>query len=164
MTITLKASERKAGGDIASLRASGMTPAVVYGAGRETVSVSVSTREFQKVLHEAGESGIVSLSIPGGTANVLIHEVTNDPVRGTPEHVDFLAIDISKPIQVTIPLEFTGVSPAVKGGLGVMVKVLHEIEVKGLPNAIPHSVAVDIASLDVLDSHITVADLKSLPS
>lgn len=163
MTITLTAKERKAGVGLDELRASGQVPAVVYGAGRETTSISVSSRDFQKVFKEAGESGIITLEMPNGKASVLVHDMTNDPVRGTPSHVDFLAIDISKPIQVKIPLEFTGVSPAVKGGLGVLVKVIHEIEVKGLPSAIPHTLAVDISVLDVLDSHIKVSDLK-LPS
>jgi large subunit ribosomal protein L25 len=146
MTITLTAQERKAGVGLDELRASGHVPAVVYGAGRETASISVPSREFQKVFKEAGESGIITLVMPSGKASVLVHDMTNDPVRGTPEHVDFLAIDVTKPIQVKIPLEFTGVSPAVKGGLGVLVKVIHEIEVKGLPSA-------------VLDSNVKVSDL-----
>ncbi|MBP6884375.1 MAG: 50S ribosomal protein L25 [Candidatus Pacebacteria bacterium] len=163
MTITLTAQERKAGVGLDELRASGSVPAVVYGAGRETTSISVQSREFQNVFKEAGESGIITLEMPSGKASVLVHDMTSDPVRGTPEHIDFLAIDISKPIQVKIPLEFTGVSPAIKGGLGVLVKVIHEIEVKGLPSAIPHTLIVDISGLDVLDSNIKVSEL-ALPA
>ena len=163
MTITLNAKSRTASENLGQLRKAGMVPAVVYGAGRTNVSISVGTREFQKVLNEAGESGIVTLKIGTDSASVLIHEVTNDPVRGVPEHIDFLAIDITKPIQVKIPLEFTGVSAAVKGGVGVLVKAIHELEVKGLPKDIPHSVFVDISVLDVLDSKIAVSDL-ALPA
>lgn len=160
MVITLTAKSRKDGESVAALRSAGEIPAVVYGKGRPTASISVPMREFMKVLKEAGESSAVSLVLPDGTADVLIHEVVNSPVRGIPEHVDFLVIDMKKPIEVSVPIEFTGVAPAEKGGLGVLVKVMHEIEVKGLPKNVPHTIEVDISSLDVVGAHITIADLK----
>ncbi len=163
MSLKLAATPREAGKNLTSIRAEGTVPAVVYGSGRVAMSIGVPAREFTKVLHEAGESGTVELTLPSGTVTVLIHEVVNDPVKGHPIHIDFLAIDVTKPIQVSVPLEFIGVSPAVKGSLGTLVKVLHEIEVKGLSKDIPHSIEVDISKLDVLDSHISVSDLN-LPS
>lgn len=163
MSLSLKATTRDAGKNLTNIRAEGSVPAVVYGAGRETLSVSVSLRDFMKVHKEAGESGTVDLDLPTGKITVLIHDVVADPVKDFPQHIDFLAIDVTKPIQVSVPLEFVGTSPAVKGSLGTLVKVLHEVEVKGLSKDIPHSIEVDISSLDVLDSHISVGDLK-LPS
>lgn len=160
MQITLKGMAREAAENVIKLRTQGMIPAVVYGAGRETMSISVPFREFTKVRKEAGESGVVSLELPNGMVSVLIHEVTDDPVKSVPEHVDFLAVDVSKPLQVHVPIEFVGVSPAVKGGVGTLVKILHEIEVKGLSKDLPHSIEADISTLDALESHITIADLK----
>lgn len=163
MTMTLKAIAREAGKNLKDLRGSGMIPSVVYGAGRETVSVSVNNKEFTKIWKEAGESATVVLETPNGKVDVLIHEVTLDPIKHIPDHVDFLAIDVNKPIEVEVPIEFTGVSPFVKSGSGVLVKVLHALEVRGLSKDIPHSVALDISSLVDMDSQITVGDVK-LPS
>lgn len=163
MTNTLIGTARGAGENLAQLRQNGSVPAVVYGIGRETLSISVPLREFTKVLKEVGESGTIALTLPDGVVTVLVHDVMNHHLKGTPEHVDFLAIDISKPIQVTIPIEFTGIAPAVKNGLGVLVKVIHEIEVKGLSKDVPHKIEVDLSSLVTLDDQITVADLV-LPS
>lgn len=160
MTITLKATARNASDNLTNLRKDGLVPAVVYGAGHKNENITVPIREFTKVLKEAGESTTIKLELPKGTAVVLIHEVTLDPVKNIPSHIDFLAIDATKPIEVEIPLEFVGVSPAVKGNLGVLVKVLHGIEVRGLSHDLPHSIEIDISKLDVLDSHITIADLK----
>ena len=160
MTITLKTTARNAGENLTKLRKDGFVPAVVYGAGRETENLTVSLRDFTKVLKQAGESTTFTLELPKGKVTVLIHDVTLDPIRNTPSHVDFLAIDTTKPIEVAVAIEFTGTSPAVKGGLGSLVKIMHEIEVKGLSTAIPHMIEVDLSGLDVLDSHITVADLK----
>ena len=160
MTITLKAMARNTSENLTNLRKGGFVPAVVYGAGRTAENVSVTLKDFTKALKEAGESTTIKLSLLKGEAVVLIHEVTLDPVKNIPNHVDFLAIDATKPIEVALPIEFIGVSPAVKGGLGVFVKALHEVEVKGLAQDIPHNIEVDISVLAALDSHITVADLK----
>ncbi len=160
MTTTLKATARETGKNVSAIRAEGLVPAVVYGAGRETVSVSVPLREFMNVFKTAGESGTVDLELPTGTVTVLVHEVVNDPVKNFPMHIDFLAIDVTKPIEVAIPVEFVGVAPAVKNGLGSLVKVMHQIEVKGLSKNIPHNVEVDVSGMESLDSQITVADLK----
>ncbi len=163
MVITLKAAARTADEKLTNIRAAGSVPAVVYGAGRTTVSISVPLKDFKQVLKEAGESGTLVLELPDGKATVLVHEVSNNPVTGVPEHVDFLAIDVTKPIEVTVPIEFTGVAPAEKNGLGVLVKVMHEMHIKGLSKDIPHSVVVDLGSLTELGSHILVKDV-TLPA
>lgn len=160
MVITLKATARDAGKNLTNIRADGQVPAVIYGAGQSNAAISVPMNDFVKAYKAAGESGTISLELPTGKATVLIHELTLDPVRNTPMHVDFLAIDVTKPIEVAVALEFVGVSPAVKGSLGTLVKQLHEVEVRGLSKDIPHNIEVDISVLDVVDSHILVSDLK----
>ena len=157
---TLQAQFRKAGESLDAIRGSGSLPAVFYGAGKESTSISIPMMAFEKALKEAGESNTISLVLPEGTFDVLIHEVQLDPVKHIPTHVDFLVVDMNKPIEVAVPLEFIGVSPAVKGNLGVLTKVMHEIEVKGLPKNIPHQIEVDISSLETLSNQIHVSDLK----
>ena len=160
MTITLKATARETSENLTNIRKDGFIPAVVYGAGRTSENITVSFKDFVKVFKEAGESSTIKLELPKGNAVVLIHEVTLDPVRNIPNHVDFLAIDTTKPIEVAVQIEFTGNAPAVKDGLGTLVKVLHEVEVKGLAQDIPHMLTVDLGVLNSLESRITVADLK----
>jgi large subunit ribosomal protein L25 len=157
---TIKASKRDSDVKLDVLRKSGEIPAVFYGMGKASTSVSISTVLFKKVWREAGESSAIKISTPSGDIDVLIQEVQVDPVTDEPIHVDFLAIDMKKKIQVKVPLEFIGVSNAVKTGLGNLVKVLYEIEIEALPSDLPHNLAVDISKLETLDSNITVSDLK----
>lgn len=156
----IKASKRDLGIKLDALRKSGKIPAVFYGAGKDTTSVTLSNIEFKKIWREAGESSAVKVSIPGGDIDVLIHEVQVDPVTDEPIHVDFLAIDMKKKIQVQVPLVFEGISNAVKNGLGNLVKVLHEIEVEALPADLPHNLIVDISKLETLENSIIVSDIK----
>lgn len=157
---TLVATMRSKADKLSTVRSNGMVPAVVYGASVENTSISVSSIDFVKVFKEAGESSTIVLDMGGKKVDVLIHDVQFDPVKSFPLHVDFLAIDMNKPVEVSIPLEFTGVAPAEKSGLGTLVKALHEVEVKALPNNLPHNLIIDISSLATLDDKIHVKDIK----
>ena len=120
---------------------------------------------FEKVLREAGEATVVSLSGLGGstpTLPTLIHEVDLDPLTNLPRHVDFYAVTKGQKVEVAIPLVFVGVSPAVEAGAN-LVKVMHELEVEADPMNLPHNIEVDISTLVALGDKIHASDL-ALPS
>ena len=157
LSLTAKAREVKA--DLNKLRKEGELPAVLYGAGNPTVSITISKIEFKKIWHKAGESSTVNIKTPTGAFDTLIHDVQYDPVSDEPIHVDFLVIDMNKKIKVEVPLEFVGISEVVKNATGTLVKVLHEVEVEALPADLPHSFEIDISKLIALDSQILVSDI-----
>ena len=157
--LALTAKIRNIKDSLDTLRAGGELPAVFYGMGNESTPISISKIEFKKVWRKAGESSTVKITIPKGVIDVLIHDVQVNPVTDEPIHVDFLVIDMNKTIKVEVPLEFTGVSEAVKSGVGTLVKVLHEVEVEALPNDLPHNFVIDISSLTTLDSQILVSSI-----
>lgn len=157
---TIKAKKRNEAVKLDVLRKGGEIPAVFYGAGKETTSISLSNVEFKKIWKEAGESSAIKITTTEGDVDVLIHEVQVDPVTDEPIHVDFLAIDMKKKIQVPVPLVFEGVSNAVKSGIGNLVKVLYEVEVEALPSDLPHELVIDISTLEGLESQVFVSDIK----
>ncbi|MCR4283821.1 MAG: 50S ribosomal protein L25 [Parcubacteria group bacterium] len=144
-------------------RLGGKLPAVVYGPKTKPVSIFVSSVDFKKVFNEAGESTVVDLKLDNKPLSVLIHEVSIDPVSREPLHVDFYAALMNKPVEASIFLEFVGISPAVKGLGGMLVKVMHEIEVEALPANLPHSLEVDISVLVNLGDHIIASQIP-MPS
>lgn len=161
MTITLKTEARSARGkQLAALRKEGVLPAVVYGAKHEAVALSLSLSEFERAYREAGESTVLVLSGAAEDAEVLIHEVSHDPVSSVPLHVDFYAIEKGKKVNVNVSIEFTGEAPALKLG-AVLTKVLHELEVEAMPKDLPHELAVDVSGLAAIDDQITVADIAA---
>lgn len=157
--ITLKGEIREGGKNLATMRAQGFLPAVYYGHKQKPVSCIFSMGEFKKVWKTAGESTVIVLETPKGKVNTLIYDVQMDPLRDEPIHVDFYVIEKGQEVEVHVPVEFKGVSSAVKDFGGTLVKVLHEIEVKALPENLPHSVAVDIALLTTLESQILAKDI-----
>lgn len=159
MTVILDAQTREVGSSRKDLKAAGLIPAICYGNNIDSMSIAVPLTVFKKVWKESGESGTVTITIGTKKVETLIHDVQKDATSNEPIHVDFLAIDTSKPVSVHVPLEFDGVSPAVKSNIGTLVKVMHEIEIEALPKDLPHEIHVDISSLVSQESQITVADL-----
>ena len=155
----LKTTERDNKIKLSSLRAEGSIPAVYYSAKEKATSISVDKVEFKKVWKEVGETGVVELEDEKGKLNVMIHDIALDPVTSEPIHIDFYAVKKGQKVEVKVPLEFEGESPAVKHG-AILVKVLHEIEVEGEPQNIPQHITVDITPLVELDSQILVKDLS----
>ena len=146
-----------------ALREKGLLPAVVYGRSQESTPITINHKEFEKVFHAAGESSVVTLTGLDGNKDVLIQEVALHPVSGTPLHADLYAIEKGQTVTVSVPLEFEGISPAVKELGGILVKVMHELEMEVLPKDLPHLIAVDISKLVTLEDQIKVSDLP-IPS
>ncbi len=159
----IKAKKRDESIKIDALKKEGEIPAVFYGAGSITTPISISLVEFKKIWREAGESSTVKINVGTASVDALIHEVQVHPVTEEPIHVDFLVVDMNKKIKVNVPLEYVGISNAVKNGLGNLVKVLHEVEVEALPKDLPHNLPVDISKLETVDSQIFVSDI-ALPA
>lgn len=154
MTITLKGEIRDPKTKLSAIRAEGFIPAVFYGHNQAPTPCVFALNEFKKVWKAAGESSVVVLEMPKGKVNALITEVQVDPVKGMPIHVDFYTIEKGHEVTVKVPVEFTGVSEAVKTLGGQLVKVIHDLEVKAQPENLPHSLIVDISPLVALDSNI----------
>lgn len=152
------------GKGLKSYREQGKLPVVVYGAKATPGNYFVDSKEFSILWKEAGESTLIELKYKGNTKSALIHEVATHPVSEVPIHADLLLIDITKPVKVSVGLEFTGVSPAEKNLGGIVGKAVHEIEIEVLPKELPHSLEVDLEKLVDFSSHITASDIKLPPS
>jgi len=160
----LKAVKRSiTGKGVQALRREGRMPGVVYGGKHESLPIEVSAKEFGKVFNEAGESTVVTLNIDSDSKSVLIHEVDLDPITNEPRHVDFYAITKGQKVEVGVPIVFTGEAPAVKELGANLIKVLHELEVRGEATELPHEITIDVSDLATLEDHISAKDIALPP-
>ncbi|MEK7065901.1 MAG: 50S ribosomal protein L25 [Patescibacteria group bacterium] len=156
--LTLTVQDRKTGVGSKILKKEGKIPAVYYGPKTKSTPIAVDILAFDKMLEEAGESSVISLVNGSTNVDVLIHDVVFDPVTDEPTHADFYAVDKDKKVSVSVPIVFTGEDIAAKSG-GVVVKVLHELEVEGLPKDLPHNITVDVSPLSAIGAHISIKDI-----
>lgn len=148
------------GKQVKQLRRASMVPANIYGHNVDPIAISLPLTAFAAAFRQAGETGLIDLTIDGQAARpVLIHSTAVDPVHGQVLHVDFYQVNLKEKLIATVPLEFVGESPIVKNKEGILLELLQEVEVESLPTDIPSKIEVDVSGLTELDQGIHVGDL-----
>jgi large subunit ribosomal protein L25 len=149
-------------GEARRSRAAGRIPAVVYGAGKPNVPISVDRKALSDVFREgAGENAIFLLRLAGSdqSRHAMIKELQRDPVSRKPVHIDFVRVLMDVKITVSVPIEVVGIAKGVKTDQGILDIVTREIEIETLPTNIPEHIAVDVTELAIGDA-IRVSDLR----
>jgi large subunit ribosomal protein L25 len=156
--LTAEARSATGKGAARATRRAGRIPAIIYGDGKEPVTVSLDTRGLRNALNHPGFfSTLYDLDVGGERLRVLARDVQLDPVKDTPLHVDFLRVSAASRIHVEVPVHFINeeASPGLKHG-GVLNIVRHEIELSCRADSIPHDIVVDLTGREVGDSiHIS---------
>lgn len=162
MELTLKANLRDLfGRQTNKLRQEGLLPAVLYGRGKDALSLQVSARDFKRIFHQAGESRLINLKIEGqADKQVLVHDVARHFMEDVPIHVDFYEVDLARKIRTKVPIHFQGTAPAVKELGGVLIKNFNELEVEALPQDLPPFLEVNIENLKAFNEPVRLGDLK----
>jgi large subunit ribosomal protein L25 len=137
------------------LRAQGKIPAVIYGSGKESTSIEVGVRDVEKAMSAHGS--LIDLSVGGANRTVLVKDLHRDPVRGSLLHLDFHEIDLTKKLEIVVPIRVTGEDSRPNDG-GVVQVLLWEVEVLCLPTDIPENILVDVTNVE-LDGTVTIANL-----
>ena len=163
--IVVEVEPRSSRGKNASRRArrDGMVPAVVYGGGVPPLTVAVSPRRLEEVLHlETGRNTIFSVNLSGQDQKgaVMIKDLQRDPVNEKLLHVDLIRVQLDKSVTVRVPIRLVGVPEGVKSEGGVIEFVLREVEVECLPGDIPEHLDVDVTGLKV-NQHVSVSSLPA---
>ena len=156
----LKGQTRKVGNKavIKAFRREGLVPCNLYGLGMENVLFTVNAKEL-KALTDTPKSFIVDLVLDGGKARTaILHELQWHPVTDACLHVDFLAVNETKPIAISVPLVISGHAKGVQQG-GKFYQNARAIRVCALMKDLPDEVTVDISGLG-LDKRIKASDIQ----
>jgi len=148
---SLEAQTREAGtkNDARKVRRSGKIPAVVYGAGKDSLSISVDPRHVQRILNsETGHNTIFDLALTGGErSKAMIVDWQYEPIKGTLLHIDLKRIALDKVLKVSVPIFLVGEAAGVKQEGGIMEQMLREVEIECLPADIPSHIDADVSQL-----------------
>jgi large subunit ribosomal protein L25 len=152
-TYSLKATKRADQGKGASrrLRHAGGVPAIVYGAGAEPVSITLSHNELIRNLQEeAFYSQLITLDVDGSTEVVVLRDLQRHPAKNLVMHADLQRIQADQAIRVSVPLHFTNVeiAPGVKIQGGAINQLMTNVEVSCLPKDIPSYIEVDMQAVE----------------
>ncbi len=141
------------------VRKSGRVPAVLYGARKEVLALSVDPKQIARILHsESGHNTIFELDVNGDRTQVMIVDWQYDPTKGALLHIDLQRIAMDQVLRVRVPIHLVGEAAGVKQQGGILDWVLREVEVECLPGDIPRSIDADVSEL-VFGKVLRVADL-----
>ena len=141
------------------LRASGRVPAVVYGAKKNSLAVSVDPKQITRILHSAsGHNTIFDLELGSEKTKAMIVDWQYEPLKGKLLHIDMKRIAMDEKIRVSVPVHLTGEATGVKQQGGILDQIMREVEIECLPGDIPSSIDADISHL-VFGQVLRVADL-----
>ena len=146
-------------GELSKIRAGKSIPAVLYGAGKEPVAITINEKDLLAV-QKAGGNTIVQLALPAGAEEAIIKEIQYHAVTDNPIHIDFQRISKDKMLETTVHIVLKGDCAFLKTNGGIIDHVLREVHIKCLPADIPHHIEADITNLTLANS-ITVADLEA---
>jgi large subunit ribosomal protein L25 len=161
--LKLLATVREATGKAAAkkIRAAGQLPAVFYGPKSESVKLSVSYADLQKIISKASSENII-LGLQIGSEKkprtVILKELQTDPVRDTFIHADFYEVSMDQEITVDVAINLTGTPEGVTRG-GILQTIRRDITISCLPDKLVDSIDVDVTRLDIGDA-IHIEDLK----
>jgi large subunit ribosomal protein L25 len=144
------------------LRAAGRVPAILYGQGRASVPLQIDPRALEKVLKAGGSNALLDLTVEGrgdlGTPVALVKELQRDPIRGAILHADFYQVDLTKTVEVEVPIHLVGKPKGIDFG-GLLEHTLREVRIECLPRAIPERIDLDVSALEIGD----VLHVRDLP-
>jgi large subunit ribosomal protein L25 len=161
-TNLLEAQPREAGNknDARRVRQGGKVPGVLYGAGKDSLSVSLDPRQVLRILHsQTGHNTIFDLALHGGErSKAMIVDWQYEPIKGALLHIDLKRIAMDRALTVKVPILLKGEAEGVKQQGGILEQILREVEIECLPADIPSSIEVDVTEL-VMGKVLRVSDL-----
>ena len=145
--------------DARRVRRDGKIPGVVYGAGKDSVSVSVDPRQVTRILNsETGHNTIFDLALDGDKTKAMIVDWQYEPIKGKLLHIDLKRIAMDRKLTVKVPVFLKGEAAGVKQQGGILEQMLREVEVECLPADIPSHIDADVSEL-VFGKVLRVSDL-----
>lgn len=144
-------------------RMAGQIPAVVYGPEVDPIPVAVEERAFRASMKTATSSSILNLTLDGKETKAVVRDLQRDPITNRVLHIDFHAISMNRPINVAVPIQFTGEPIGVKVDGGIMQTTMRELEISCLPTNIPDELIIDVSELGIGDSiHVKDVELENV--
>ena len=162
LTIDVQKREKTGKGANRRARSGGLIPAVVYGGGKDSVSIQIDRKSMLDLMKKAGSENpiyLLKLTDSGNERHAMIRDMQIDPITRQVLHIDFQRVMMDQKIRVQVPIELVGVAYGVKTQGGVLDFVTREVQVECLPGDIPKQVELDIAGLHV-GQHAEARDLK----
>ena len=121
------------------LRREGDVPAVLYGGGKENLSIAINHDVlFHSLEKEEFHSAIIVINTDGNKEQAILRDVVRHPHKAGILHADFQRVDDKKVLTMSLPIHFIGEDECVgvKIAGGIISHLMTEVEIACLPKDI----------------------------
>jgi len=160
MSDVLSGKIRNKTGKVATkeVRRNGQIPAVLYGL-KNNFSLSISPGSLNTIVKAKGKNALIDLNLEGDKQRkVILKDYQSHPLKDLWVHVDFLEVDVTKIVKVSVNVNLVGKSAGEKMG-GLVNQVMKSLHVECLPDDIPQSIDVDVTNVE-LGQVLHVSDIS----
>lgn len=160
-TVQLNVQKREeSNGKAKDMRDSGFIPGVLYGSGIENINLKVKKIDLDRIYSHGNDSGLIDLEIDGKeTVKAIVKDTQRNFLNNGLIHIDFYKVDMNKPIEVEIHLDFINESKAVKELGGTLIKNIESVHARCLPGDLVEKIDVDLSVLETFEDHVQIRDL-----
>ena len=161
--LNLSVNKREVTGKkVSDLRSNGLTPIHMYGPEIESSPLQCDSKILDRVITDAGTNIPVTVNVDGGEQDNLcfIREVQYHPVTNKVLHVDFMKVQVGKPVRAQVPISVIGTSPAVRTMGGTLLQPLLTLTVEALPLEIPEVIILQAELLVDFETNFYVNDIE----
>ncbi len=133
-------------GAVKAIRREGLAPAVYYGKGKESKSLTFNTADFKKIWKAGSRNVLFNLVVEGEKEGLaaIVYDVQIHPITREVLHVDFKEVSEDQLLKVNIPVHLVGEASGVKNDGGMLVKLVRTVKLLAKPADIPASIEIDI--------------------
>tara|TARA_Y100001936_G_scaffold131794_1_gene128845 strand:+ start:922 stop:1578 length:657 start_codon:yes stop_codon:yes gene_type:complete len=161
MSKTLQIQKRTIEGKkVKTLRTQGITPIHLYGNGVESSSMQADFKDLINVLNQSGFSVPITLNDGKNDILVFARNVQRHPLTEEILHVDFQVVSKDDEVEIEVPINLTGESPAVKNFGGILIKLLETIRISSKVDRVPESIDLDISVIESLEQSLLVNEIE----
>ncbi len=142
-----------------ALRRDGYLIANIYGKGLENINAAFKMNDYIRTVRNK-DTLAFPIKLDGKELNVVVQSYESHAVTGNLLHVDLMVAQPGVVSKYHVPVEPVG-SPIGLKNKGMLYVAKKRLAVKAAPEALPTSIVVDVANLDLGDS-VLIRDLGTI--
>ena len=133
------------------LRHAQKVPAIIYGAGKDAVSIAFEAKLIRHGFEDINMfNSVLTIDVQGGkTEKCIVKDMQRHPSTGNVSHIDLQRVTNDSVIIKKVPFDFEGKSKSagVKAG-GQMTFLQSTVEVRCTAKNLPTTIKVDVSAME----------------
>jgi len=138
----------------------GIVPCVIYNSKSESTNCEMKRGDAERLMQGVTSATILDVELEEKKMKAFVKDVETDPRKDSIRHISFFEIDEKAELTFDMPFVLTGVAPAVKNNIGVLIQPTKSVSVRAkAKDVVPH-IEIDISNLENIGDAIVLEEIQ----